>query len=69
MARPLHLGLQVRDLGVQDRGEVLVLARACRDSLDMGVANVVKVVEAPMPSVLSVAFASTMSSTRLVTSS
>jgi len=46
MVRPLHLGLEVRDLGVQDRGEVLVLAQVCRDGLDMSVANLRKAVEA-----------------------
>ncbi len=46
MVRPLDPGLEVGDLGVQDRGEVLVLAQACRDGLDMGVAHVRKVVEA-----------------------
>ena len=39
MVRPLDLGLEVGDLGVQDRGEVLVLAEACRDGPDMGVAH------------------------------
>ena len=45
MVRPLDPGLEVGDLGVQDRGEVLVLAQACRDGPDMSVAHVRKVVE------------------------
>jgi len=30
MVRPLDLGLEVGDLGVQDRGEILVLAEMVR---------------------------------------